>query len=123
MDGPSADSILARFDTSSCWRSGNRVCLSLGRPVGSCSYRSYRTRSNLAHDLAGLPAALVMTGELDPLRDEGELYASRLLEASVDATVVRYESMIHGFFGMAAFDRASTAVDDVVLALRSALAP
>jgi acetyl esterase len=48
-------------------------------------------------DLAGLPPALVVTGELDPLRDEGELYGARLRAAGVDARVSRYEGAGHGF--------------------------
>ncbi|MFJ2093421.1 alpha/beta hydrolase [Streptomyces sp. NPDC087901] len=48
-------------------------------------------------DLTGLPPALVVTGEHDPLRDEGELYGRRLREAGVDATVSRYEGAGHGF--------------------------
>ncbi|SCD93195.1 alpha/beta hydrolase [Streptomyces sp. PpalLS-921] len=48
-------------------------------------------------DLTGLPRALVVTGELDPLRDEGELYGRLLREAGVETTVSRYEGAGHGF--------------------------
>jgi acetyl esterase len=48
-------------------------------------------------DLSGLPPALILTGEHDPLRDEGELYGRRLQEAGVAATVSRYAGAGHGF--------------------------
>ncbi|MFK4153953.1 alpha/beta hydrolase [Streptomyces fungicidicus] len=48
-------------------------------------------------DLTGLPPALVVTGQYDPMRDEGELYGERLRAAGVQATVSRYEGAGHGF--------------------------
>ena len=76
----------------------------------------------LADDLSGLPPALVMTAEYDPLRDEGEDYARALAKAGVDARFVRYDGFIHGFFAHTRTIPATRqAMSDACAALRTAL--
>jgi acetyl esterase len=65
-----------------------------------------------APDLAGLPPAVVVTAEFDPLRDEGEAYADALRAAGVPTEARRYDGLIHGFFDMGTLSPAAQAAID-----------
>jgi acetyl esterase len=70
---------------------------------------------------AGLPEAMVITAEYDPLRDEGEQYAERMRAAGTPVQLKRYDGMIHGFFTMGGvIDPGKTAIQQSADALRAA---
>lgn len=56
-------------------------------------------------DLQGLPPAMILNGEADVLRDEGEEYARHLREAGVPVTQVRFQGMIHDFVMLNTLDQ------------------
>jgi len=57
------------------------------------------------NQLRGLPDALIINGEADVLRDEGEAYARKLRSAGVNVTTVRFNGIIHDFVMLNALDQ------------------
>lgn len=67
-----------------------------------------------AESLRGLPPALIITAEVDPIRDDAEAYAQRLREEGVPVSSTRYDGVFHGFFTeVAVFTQAKQAIDEV----------
>jgi acetyl esterase/lipase len=64
---------------------------------GACVPHDHYRVPAYATDLTGLPPAIIVTAECDPIRDWGERYAARLRDAGVQTTVTRYPGMHHGF--------------------------
>jgi acetyl esterase len=89
--------------------------------LGPADPRQWRVSPLLAPNLGGLPPALVITAEFDPLRDQGIAYAKRLADAGVVVDSRLYDGVFHGFFGMQdAIDVAREAFDEAAAALRAA---
>jgi acetyl esterase len=87
----------------------------LGRPEDA---RCVHASPLLATDLRGLPPALIITAECDPLRDEAEAYARRLEEAGVRVRCTRYKGMVHPFFSLlGAVSQAHEAVAELAAAV------
>jgi len=86
-------------------------------------YRDWRASPLLASNFSGLPSALIMTAEYDPLTDDVRAYALKLCGAGVAVRYSEYAGMIHGFVTMGRIlPDAARAIDEMAAALRDAFA-
>jgi acetyl esterase len=66
--------------------------------------------------------SLIITAEYDATRDGTEDYANRMIAAGVDATLTRYDGVMHGFLAMASvLPEAVTAIDEIATFLKEKL--
>jgi acetyl esterase len=121
---------LRSFDTPSYKENAEGYYLTLASMVwfrdhylSSVEQRSEPLASPLGcTELHGLPPALVITAEHDPLRDEGEAYARALQAAGVRCKLTRYDGAIHAFVSMYAYlDVGKAALGEAAAAVREAI--
>ena len=115
--------IMASADTGSRRENGEGYLLTtgmidwfMGHYLRGCEDRAAEPYCSplMMHDLSGLPPAIIVVPEYDPLRDEGVEYAGRLKEDGVPVDLRREEGMIHGFFWLgAAIDRGRELLDEL----------
>jgi acetyl esterase len=91
------------------------------RPVEKADWRASPL---LALDHSGLPPALVITAECDPLADQGAAYAKKLLASGVGVHYRQYEGMVHGFVTMfKLFVEARMALDEIAARVPAQIEP
>lgn len=74
----------------------------------------------LAKDFSNLPDTLVITAEIDPLRDEGEAYGKKLQDSGNEVRTIRISGVTHGFITMdKVTDKADEALNEVYSYLKN----
>jgi acetyl esterase len=73
-----------------------------------------RASPMLRTNLAGLPRAVIISAEFDPLVDDNEAYADRLKAAGVATSYVCFAGMIHPFFTLGGFIDDAQRVEELI---------
>jgi acetyl esterase len=85
------------------------------------SDRSHWRGSPVVGDQTGMPATLVVTAGLDPLRDQGRAYAAKAIAAGVPTTYREFPGTIHGFLGFRRVIPSAQGDFEVVLEIAKAM--
>jgi acetyl esterase len=103
LEVPAVDLTLSSPSIEECgegyWLSSAEARQCVAHYLGDADPRDPRA-SPLFADLAGLPPALILVAEYDPLRDDGERYAAALRAAGCEATCLRVAGQVHGSWGL-----------------------
>jgi len=76
----------------------------------------------LAESLDNLPPAIISLAGFDPLHDEGEAYADKLKAAGVPVTLLKHNSMLHGYINLTGYvEGARAAVDEIFANIKRGL--
>jgi acetyl esterase/lipase len=89
-------------------------------PDGLKGEVAHIVRQPLDGNLHGVCPTIVLTAACDPIRDEGEAYAQKLIKEGVLTTVRRYSGVPHPFMHMSPIKKAQMYVEDVCAALKAA---
>lgn len=108
------------FTDTPWWNSGN-VALAWRHYLGAALASPYAAPARAA-DLSGLPPAYIATAEFDPNRDEGIMYALRLLQAGVQAELHQWPGTCHGSQAILSAEVSQRQNAELAAALRRALA-
>jgi acetyl esterase len=111
----------ARNYTDTPWMTRDKLAATWRHYLGSTPATPYAAPARAA-DLSGLPPAYIATAEFDPLRDEGVIYALRLLQAGVSVELHQWPGTFHGSHAILSAAISQRQIAELIAALRRALA-
>lgn len=115
VDSSSFNTDSFRFFGNGLWLSKANICWYRNHYLEDLKQATHPFVSPvLIENLQNLPPALVITAEFDVLRDQGEIYAHLLQNASVPVQCTQYKGMLHDFVVLPGlFDQAKKAIEEI----------